>query len=330
MGDSGPHVGAVGLGCLPLSSHYGPSEEDTALSTLEAALDAGVTLWDTAEVYGIGHNERLISRALVRHRERVTVATKFGLARDGSPCGRPEAARAALEGSLARLGVDHLDLWYLHRADPAIPIEDTVGAMAEAVHEGLVRWIGLCEVSATTLERAHATHAITALQSEWSLWSRDIEQEVLPLARRLGIGIVAYSPLGRGLLAGSAPGAEHMADDDHRRSSPRFAPEHVQHNRLLADALASAAEERGCTPAQLALAWLLSQGSDVVPIPGTRRPDRVRENALAAEIELTPQEVSAIAEMMSGVSGARYGRPHAYADTPPRPESSDSAGSTAG
>lgn len=321
LGASGPQVGAIGLGCLPLSSHYGPSDEAAALQALEIAGDAGVTLWDTAEAYGAGHNERLISRVLPRHRDRVVVATKFGLGRDGTPCGRPEAARAALEGSLTRLGVDHLDLWYLHRADPTVPIEETVGAMAEAVDQGHVRWIGLCEVSASTLARAHAIHPITALQSEWSLWSRDIEHEVLPLARRLGVGIVAYSPLGRGLLAGSAPGIPDMAADDHRRSSPRFAPEHIEQNRRLADLLAALAHDRGCTPAQLALAWLLAQGTDIVPIPGTRHPARVRENALAAEIELTPQEASGMAAAMSGVSGARYGRPHTYADTPPLPDS---------
>lgn len=323
VGADGPRVGAVGLGCLPLSSHYGPSDEAASLRVLDTALEVGVTLWDTAEVYGAGHNERLISRVLPRHRDRVVVATKFGLGRDGAPCGRPEAARAALEGSLARLGVDHLDLWYLHRADPAIPIEETVGAMADAVGQGRVRWIGLCEVSAATLERAHATHPITALQSEWSLWSRDIEHEVLPVARRLGVGIVAYSPLGRGLLAGSAPDTQDMAADDHRRSSPRFAPEHIQHNRELADVLASLAHQRGCSTAQLALAWLLAQGPDVVPIPGTRSPDRVRENAGAAEIVLSAQEAADIAEAMGGVSGARYGRPHAYADTPALPDTSD-------
>lgn len=322
-GASGPRVGAIGLGCLPLSSHYGPSDDAAALRALEAAADAGVTLWDTAEAYGAGHNEQLISRVLPRHREQVVVATKFGLDRDGTPCGRPEAARAALEGSLTRLGVDHLDLWYLHRADRNVPIEETVGAMAEAVEEGKVRWIGLCEVSASTLARAHSIHPITALQSEWSLWSRDIEHEVLPLARRLGIGIVAYSPLGRGLLAGSAPGTPDMAADDHRRSSPRFAPEHIEHNRRLADLLATFAHDRGCTPAQLALAWLLAQGTDIVPIPGTRHPARVRENALAAGIGLTPEEASAIAAAMGGVSGARYGRPHSYADTPPLPYSCD-------
>lgn len=322
-GADGPRVGAVGLGCLPLSSHYGPSDEAVSLRVLDTALEVGVTLWDTAEAYGAGHNERLISRVLPRHRDRVVVATKFGLGQDGTLCGRPEAARAALEGSLTRLGVDHLDLWYLHRADPAIPIEETVGAMADAVDQGRVRWIGLCEVSAATLERAHATHPITALQSEWSLWSRDIEHEVLPLARRLGVGIIAYSPLGRGLLAGSAPGTQEMTADDHRRSSPRFAPEHIQHNRELADVLASLARQRGCSTAQLALAWLLAQGSDVVPIPGTRSPDRVRENAGSAEIDLSAQEAADIAEAMSGVSGARYGRPHAYADTPALPDTSD-------
>lgn len=323
MGVSGPLVGAVGLGCLPLSSHYGPSDEAASLRTLEVALDSGVTLWDTAELYGAGHNERLISRVLPRHRDRAVVATKFGLGPDGRPCGRPEAARAALEGSLTRLGVDHLDVWYLHRADPTVPIEETMGAMADAVDQGKVRWLGLCEVSAATLERAHTTHPITALQSEWSLWSRDIEHEVLPLARRLGIGIVAYSPLGRGLLAGSAPGLPDMAADDHRRSSPRFAPEHIEHNRRLADLLATFALDRGCTPAQLALAWLLAQGQDIVPIPGTRHPARVRENACATEIDLTPQEASDIAAAMSSVSGARYGRPHSYADTPPLPDSLD-------
>lgn len=321
IGASGPVVGAIGLGCLPLSAHYGPSDEAASLRALEIAVEAGVTLWDTAEVYGAGHNERLISQVLPRHRDRVVVATKFGLGPDGRPCGRPEAARAALDGSLTRLGLDHLDVWYLHRADPTVPIEETVGAMADAVDQGRVRWIGLCEVSATTLERAHRTHPITALQSEWSLWSRDIEDEVLPVARRLGVGIVAYSPLGRGLLAGSAPGLPDMAADDHRRSSPRFSPEHIEHNRRLADLLATFAHDRDCTPAQLALAWLLAQGTDIVPIPGTRQAARVTENALASDIDLTTQEAGEIAAAMSSVAGARYGRPHAYADTPPLPES---------
>ena len=316
LGRSGPWVGAVGLGGMPLSGFYGAADPSAAQRVLEQALDSGVTLWDTAEVYGHGGNEELMAPLLRRHRDEVTIATKFGIAPDGTIASGPDDARTAIEGSLRRLGVERVDLYYVHRIDPAIPIEETVGALAGLVEQGKVAHLGLSEASATTLRRAHAVHPIAALQSEWSLWTRDLEPEVLPVARELGVAIVPYCPLGRGLLTADVPAPSALEEGDHRRSSPRFAPENVDANLALAHQLGERARERGCTAAQLAIAWLLHQGDDVVPIPGTRSEARVRENAEAAQVLLTDEEAQVLGTLMQGVMGARYARPHAYGDSP--------------
>lgn len=309
-------VSDLGLGCMPMSSVYGPADEAEAQATLELAVDLGVTFWDTAEIYGAGGNETLIAPVLARHRDEVTIATKFGFAPDGSVSGRPGDARTAIDGSLRRLGTDRIDLWYLHRVDPQVPIEDTVGAMAEAVEAGKVRHLGLSEASAESLRRAHAVHPISALQSEWSLWTRDLEPEVLPVARELGIGIVPYSPLGRGLFTGVIDTVGDLADSDYRRTGPRFADENLATNRRLVDGVIAYAAQLGCTPGQLALAWVLAQGDDVVPIPGTRRGIHLRENVSALDVRLTPDEVGEVGDLMQGAVGARYARPHAYGDSP--------------
>ncbi len=309
-------MGAVGFGGMPLSGFYGAADPQAARRVLEQALESGVSLWDTAEVYGHGGNEELMAAVLRRHRERVTIATKFGIAPDGSIAAGPDDARIAIEGSLRRLDVERIDLYYVHRIDTTVPIEETVGALAALVTEGKVGHLGLSEASASTLRRAHAVHPIAALQSEWSLWTRDLEPEVLPVARELGVALVPYSPLGRGLLTAEVPRTSAMEESDHRRTSPRFAPENVDTNLALARAFGEQARLRGCTAAQLALAWLLAQGDDVIPIPGTRSPDRVRENAAAADIALTHDEVTALGELMAGVSGGRYARPHTYGDSP--------------
>lgn len=311
-------VGAVGFGGMPLSGFYGSADPADARQVLEQALDAGVTLWDTAEVYGHGGNEELLAPLVRQHRDEVTIATKFGINADGSIASGPDDARRAVEGSLRRLGIDHIDLYYVHRIDPTIPIEDTVGALSDLVADGKVGHLGLSEASAATLRRAHAVHPIAALQSEWSLWTRDLEPDVLPVARELGVAVVPYSPLGRGLLTAEVPDTASLEEGDHRRSSPRFAPENVDHNRTLAEALVDYARKRDRTAAQIALAWLLAQGDDVIPIPGTRSASRVRENAAAVDIRLTESEVEEVGMLMQGVSGARYARPHTYGDTPAR------------
>ena len=320
LGRSGLVVSALGLGCMPMSSVYGPADVDEARATLEAAIDLGITFWDTAEIYGHGGNEELIGPVLQRHRDEVVIATKFGFAPDGSVSGRPEDARAAIDGSLRRLGADVIDLWYLHRVDPSVPIEDTVGAMAEQVAAGKVRHLGLSEASATSLRRASAVHPVAALQSEWSLWSRDLEPEVLPVARELGIGIVPYSPLGRGLFTGRLASLDDLAADDYRRTGPRFAAGAFDHNRALVDSVIAYAAALGCTPGQLALAWVLAQGDDVVPIPGTRRRSHLQENAGALDVALTAEQVVEVGGLLTDVVGARYGRPHEYGDSIPREE----------
>jgi aryl-alcohol dehydrogenase-like predicted oxidoreductase len=309
-------VGAIGFGGMPLSGFYGTADPAAAQQVLERALDSGVTLWDTAEVYGHGGNEELLAPLLHQHRDRITIATKFGINADGSIAAGPDEARCAVEGSLRRLGIDHIDLYYVHRIDPTIPIEDTVGALADLVADGKVGHLGLSEASAATLRRAHAVHPIAALQSEWSLWTRDLEPDVLPAARELGVAIVPYSPLGRGLLTAHVP--DTLEDGDHRRSSPRFTAENIEHNLALAEVLGNFARERDCSAAQIALAWLLAQGDDVIPIPGTRSADRVRENAAAVDVGLTAAEVEALGALMQGVAGARYARPHSYGDSPER------------
>jgi aryl-alcohol dehydrogenase-like predicted oxidoreductase len=313
LGSSGLAVSALGLGCMGMSEFYGPSEEARSLDVLHHAIDLGVTFWDTADMYGTGHNERLVGRALSDRRDRVVLATKFAIQRgaDGSVTGvsgRPEYVKAACDDSLQRLGVDHVDLYYQHRVDPEVPIEDTVGAMADLVQAGKVRHLGLSEASAPTLRRAVAVHPIAALQSEWSLWSRDIEDEIVPACRELGIGIVAYSPLGRGFLTGAIRSVDDLAEDDWRRFMPRFAPENFHRNIELVDQVEALAADKGCTSAQLALAWVLAQGGDVVPIPGTRSRSRLAENAESIDIALTPDELVAIDEVIPRemAAGDRY------------------------
>ena len=313
LGASGLAVSALGLGCMGMSEFYGPSEEERSLDVLHHAIDLGVTFWDTADMYGTGHNERLVGRALRDRRDQVVLATKFAIQRgaDGSVTGvsgRPEYVRTACDASLQRLGLDHIDLYYQHRVDPQVPIEDTVGAMADLVRAGKVRYLGLSEASATTLRRAVTIHPIAALQSEWSLWSRDIEDEIVPACRELGIAVVAYSPLGRGFLTGAIRSVDDLAEDDWRRFMPRFAPENFHRNIDLVDTVEALAADKGCTAAQLALSWVLAQGDDVVPIPGTRSRGRLTENAESVDIELTADELAAIDEVIPKdmAAGDRY------------------------
>lgn len=311
----GPHleVSAIGLGCMGMSDFYGAADEATNLEVLNHALDVGVDFLDTADMYGVGANERLLAKVLRTRRDEVVVATKFGNVRSATGeflgvNGRPEYVTAACEASLARLGVDHIDLYYQHRVDPNVPIEDTVGAMARLVEAGKVRHLGLSEASGSTLRRAARVHPIAALQSEYSLWTRDVEQEVLGVCAELGVGFVAYSPLGRGFLTGAIRSADDLADNDWRRQNPRFAAENAERNRRLVDAVSEIARPRGCAPAQLALAWLLHQAPDIVPIPGTRRITRLDENAQATQITLAPEELRRIDDVLEStpVAGSRY------------------------
>ena len=306
-------MSALGLGCMGMSDAYGAPDEGEALRTLDRALELGITFWDTADVYGLGANERLLARALAGRRERVELATKFGNVRDadgryGAVDGRPEYARAACEASLGRLGVERVDLYYLHRVDPAVPIEETVGAMAELVADGLVGHLGLSEAAPSTIRRAHAVHPIAAVQSEYSLWHREPEREVLPALRELGIGFVPFSPLGRGLLAGALSSAADLDDSDLRRSLPRFQGENLDRNLELAARVRELAAERDATPAQLALAWVLHQGDDVVPIPGTKRRAYLEQNAAATALELDAADLAALGEALppGAAAGERY------------------------
>lgn len=310
-------VSELGLGCMPMSSHYAASDDAQSRVTLERALELGISFWDSAAVYGHGHNEELLAPLVARHRDRITVATKFGIGADGSLDGSADAAARSIDESLARLGCDHIDLWYLHRVDPKVPIEETVGAMADAVAAGKVRHLGLSEASADSLRRAHAVHPIAALQSEWSLWSRDLEIEVLPVARELGVGIVPYSPLGRGMLTGALLARDALGETDRRRSTPRFSEENFDHNRALVEILAQEAAALDCTPGQVALAWVLAQGDDVVPIPGTRSVTHLEENAHAVDVTLTPAVLARIEDVMADVQGGRYPGEHRYGDSPP-------------
>jgi len=307
-------VSAIGLGCMGMSDFYGPSDEKTSLAVLDRAIDMGVNFLDTADMYGIGGaNERLLSKVLARRRKEVVVATKFGNVRapDGTFLGidgSPEYVRSACDASLQRLGIDHIDLYYQHRVDRKVPIEETVGAMAELVKAGKVRHLGLSEASGATVRRAAKVHPIAALQSEYSLWTRDIENDALPVCRELGIGLVPYSPLGRGFLTGAIKSANDLDAGDWRRENPRFQAENLQTNLALVDALQQIAKTRGCTPAQLALAWLLHRGPHIVPIPGTRRIERLEENAAAAAIVFSEDEDHQISEVLAGrsVAGDRY------------------------
>jgi aryl-alcohol dehydrogenase-like predicted oxidoreductase len=314
LGTQGLEVSAEGLGCMGMSEFYGPTDETEAIATIHRALDLGVDLLDTADMYGPFTNERLVGRAIAERRDEVVLATKFGNERrdDGSWVGingRPEYVRAACEASLARLGVDHIDLYYQHRVDKTVPIEETVGAMAALVSEGKVRYLGLSEASPATIRRAHAVHPISALQTEYSLWTRDPEQAVLPTVRELSIGFVAYSPLGRGFLAGRFHGPDDLRNEgDFRLQHPRFKDENLERNLKLLRYLEEIAQEKGVTPAQLALAWVLRRGPDVVPIPGTKKRHYVEENVAAAEIALNDEELARLDEALppGATAGARY------------------------
>ncbi|KSV66381.1 aldo/keto reductase [Ensifer sp. ENS03] len=310
-------VSTIGLGCMGMSFAYGAADEAESIRTLQRAVDLGVTFFDTAEVYGPFENEKLVGKALGPVRDKVVIATKFGFRIEtGVPSvqairgvdGRPEHAKAVAEASLKRLGTDVIDLYYQHRVDPDVPIEDTVGAMAELVREGKVRALGLSEASAATIRRAHKVYPIAAVQSEYSLWTRDPEEDVLATCRELGIGFVPYSPLGRGMLTGAIRKAEDLEADDFRRSLPRFQAENFDANVRLVETLQALAEEKGVTAAQLALAWVINQGDFIVPIPGARKLDHLEQNAAAAEIRLTVEETTRLSDALSPtlVAGKRY------------------------
>ncbi|MGA0545834.1 aldo/keto reductase [Brevundimonas sp. VNH65] len=313
LGRNGPQVSAIGLGCMGMSAFYGAHDDAQSAAVIHRALDLGVTLFDTAEMYGPLTNEILLGQALKDRRDRAFIATKFGIRynEDRSALlvdGSPANVRRSIEGSLQRLGVDHVDLYYLHRVDPDTPIEETVGAMADLVSEGKVRFLGLSEAAPDTLRRAHATHPITALQTEYSLWSREPEDELFDLCRELGIGFVPYSPLGRGFLSGDIRSIDDLADDDFRRFNPRFQGENFQKNLDLVEAVKTLAADRGVTAAQLALAWVLAQGDDLVPIPGTRRIATLEQNVAAADLVLRADDLAAIEAVFprGAASGHRY------------------------
>jgi aryl-alcohol dehydrogenase-like predicted oxidoreductase len=310
LGSQGLEVSEFGLGCMGMSQFYGPRDDQESAATLERAAELGINFFDTADVYGVGHNEELVGRVLKNHRDRVIIATKFAnqVLPDGKRVinGRPEYVRSACDASLKRLGIEHLDLYYQHRVDRNIPIEETIGAMAELVRVGKVRYLGMSEAGAKTIRRAHATHPISALQSEYSLWTRDYEDEVIPTLRELGIGFVPFSPLGRGFLSGTI---RDLADDDmRRRISPRFGPENLERNLKVVDRIKEIATEKGMTLSQLALAWVLAQGKDMVPIPGTKRRTYLEENVAAAKLRLSPGDLERIEEVAPKgfAAGGRY------------------------
>lgn len=314
LGKNGPLISALGLGCMGMSEFYGATDDAESVATIHCALDLGINFLDTADMYGPHRNEELVGKAIRSRRDEVVLATKFGLVRDPANMmvrginGRPEYVKQACDASLKRLGVEIIDLYYQHRVDPAVPIEETVGAMADLVRAGKVRYLGLSEAGPATLRRAYAEHPISALQTEYSLWSRDPEDEILPTCRELGITFVAYSPLGRGFLTGDITRFEDLAEDDYRRYSPRFQGENFAKNLELVARIRDMAASKGCTPSQLALAWALTQGDDIVPIPGTKRRKYLEENAAAAGLTLSPEDLERIREIAppGAAAGTRY------------------------
>ena len=314
LGSQGLTVSELGLGCMGMSEFYGKSDEQESVATLHRAVDMGITLLDTADIYGFGENERLVGRAIKGIRNRVVVATKFGIVRKKEDpafrgiCGRPDYVHQSCEASLKRLGIDVIDLYYIHRVDASIPIEDTVGAMARLAARGKCATSGISEAGPDTIRRAHAVHPLSALQTEYSLWSRDLEDQLVQLVRELRIGFVPYSPIGRGFLSGAIKSTEHLASDDFRRNQPRLKDENLEKNAALVQKLAAIAAAKGCTPAQLSLAWVLAQGADIVPIPGTTRRKHLEENVAAVQLVLTRKEIEQIGAAFprGAASGARY------------------------
>lgn len=324
LGLAGLIVSPEGLGCMGMSQSYGTGDDEESIATIHYALEHGITFFDTSDAYANGANEELLGRALAGRRDEAVLATKFGIGYDADRTmivnGRPDNVRSSCEASLRRLNTDHIDLYYLHRVDTTTPIEDTVEAMAGLVATGKVRFLGLSEASADTLRRAHAVHPISALQSEWSLWTRDLEVEVAPTARELGIGIVTYSPLGRGFLTGAITRDTRFGDDDMRRNSPRFQSDNLAANLRIVDGLRAIAEDKGCTAGQLALAWVLARGPMVVPIPGTKRRKYLEENIGALDVQLSDDDLQRldILAPIGVAAGGRYPTGHTYGDTPAR------------
>jgi aryl-alcohol dehydrogenase-like predicted oxidoreductase len=314
LGSQGLKVAEIGLGCMSMSEFYGKADENESIATIRRAVELGITMLDTADIYGYGENERLVGRAIQGIRDRVVVATKFGIVRKKEDptframSGRPEYVRQCCEASLQRLGIEFIDLYYIHRVDAAVPIEDTVGAMADLAAEGKVRYLGISEAGPATIRRAHAVHPLTALQTEYSLFSREPEDQLLPLVRELGIGFVSYSPIGRGFLSGAIKQLDHLAPNDWRRSQPRLKGENFARNSVLVEKLTAIASRKGCTPAQLSLAWVLGQGADIVPIPGTSQRRHLEENVAAGQLILSPEELAQIdAACPKGAAGGdRY------------------------